>query len=263
MATERRTAADARALLNEVAAEYRKILKENLVGIYEHGSIAFGCFEWAVSDIDFLAVVRRKLTLQAKEALIRTLLDRPERAPQKGSEMSVVLPENIDPFVYPTPFELHFSNTHLSACLTDLKEYCGRMRGCDRDLAAHCMVTRKAGRSVLGADIEDVFGEVPRDAYLDIIRFDVEGAKEDILENPVYVALNLCRVLAAVREGRVLSKREGGEWGCAKLDGRWKKLLEGALTAYAGGEEIRISKAEGQEFAEYMLGIIEKEMGTD
>lgn len=263
MAKETGTAADARVLLDEVAAEYREILKENLVGIYEHGSLAFGCFSWAVSDIDFLAVVRRELTQEEKESLIRALLDRRNRASQKGFEMSVVLARDIKPFVHPSPFELHFSNTHLDACLKDLKEYCSRMHGCDRDLAAHCTVTRAKGRTVAGEAIEQVFGEVPCEAYLDSIWFDIEGAKEDILENPVYVALNLCRVLAAVQEGKVLSKKEGGEWGCEKLDGRWNGLLQGALSAYSGADGLRMNGAEAREFAEYMLGKIEEARETD
>lgn len=263
MTQEMRTAADARALLDEVAAEYREILKENLVGIYEHGSLSFGCFSWAVSDIDFLAVVRRELRQDEKEVLIRALLKRREYAPQKGFEMSVVLSEHLKPFVYPTPFELHYSESHLNAVREDLSAYCARMHGCDRDLAAHCTVTRAKGRTVIGEAIERVFGEVPREDYIDSIRFDVENAEKDILENPVYAALNLCRVLAAAKEGLILSKQEGGEWGCEKLDGRWKKLLQGALSAYSGADGLRMNGAEAREFAEYMLGEIEEARKTD
>lgn len=257
MAQEMRTAADARALLDEVAAEYREILKENLVGIYEHGSLSFGCFSWAVSDIDFLAVVRRELRQEEKEALIRALLKRRECAPQKGFEMSVVLSEHLKPFVYPTPFELHYSEYHLNAVMEDLSAYCARMHGCDRDLAAHCTVIRAKGRTVIGETIEQVFGEVPREDYLDSIRFDVENAEEDILENPVYAALNLCRVLATAKEGLILSKQEGGKWGCEKLNGRWKKLLQEALAAYSGEEALRIDAADAKAFAEYMLNEID------
>ncbi len=40
-------------LINGIKASCRKVLKENLVGIYLHGSLAFGCFVWERSDVDF------------------------------------------------------------------------------------------------------------------------------------------------------------------------------------------------------------------
>ena len=248
--------ADARALLNEIAAEYREVLKENLVGIYTHGSLAFGCFSWAVSDIDFLVVVREKLMQTEKEKLVGALLDRRNRAPQKGFEMSVVLREHLRPFVYPTPFELHFSNAHLSAVMDDLSGYCERMRGTDSDLAAHCAVIRAVGQTVVGEPIEEVFGEVPKEDYLSSIRSDIECAEDDILENPVYVTLNLCRVLAAVREGLILSKREGGLWGLAAPEIGWRGMMEGALAAYEGGEAFEPETAQAREFARHMLRLI-------
>lgn len=50
-------------LLDKIAEGYRGILKDNLVGIYVHGSIAMKCFHWDKSDIDFIAVVRESLSL--------------------------------------------------------------------------------------------------------------------------------------------------------------------------------------------------------
>lgn len=40
-------------LLNRIKISYQNILKDGLVGIYVHGSIAFECFHWDQSDIDF------------------------------------------------------------------------------------------------------------------------------------------------------------------------------------------------------------------
>ena len=255
-----RTAEDARLLLAETAEDYRKILKENLVGIYEHGSLSFGCFRWEVSDIDFLTVVRRPLTQAEKEGLICTLLERRENAPDKGFEMSVVLQEHLKPFVYPTPFELHYSNGHLDGYLRNVSLYCERMNGTDKDLAAHCMVVREKGRTVIGKKIGDVFGEVPKNAYFDSILFDVESAEEEILENPVYTALNLCRVLAAVRDGAVLSKAEGGRWGMDMPEGRWREFIRDALSAYEQGTVFQPEAENARQFARSMLAEIEKQI---
>lgn len=225
-----------RELLTRVCDAYRRILGEKLVGFYVHGSIAFGCFTWATGDIDFLAVTEAPLTQMEKEALLRVLLDLDAEAPPKGFEMSVVLRSACRDFRYPTPFELHFSNAHRARATADLSAYCRDMHGEDPDLAAHFTVIRHAGETLFGAPIAEVFADVPRAAYVDSILGDVDGAVQDIARNPVYVALNLCRVLAYLAEGAVLSKRQGGEWGINHLPEKHHPLLHAALAAYGGAD---------------------------
>jgi predicted nucleotidyltransferase len=111
-------------ILNKTANEYDRILGNNLIGIYVHGSLAFGCFNHNKSDIDFIVVVKNIATIEEKENLIKTLLDLSKEAPKKGYEMSVVLSRFCKNFVYPIPFELHYSNAYLNSCKDNLREYC-------------------------------------------------------------------------------------------------------------------------------------------
>lgn len=60
-------------LFNRISKAYISILKENLIGIYIHGSIAFDCFTWEKSDIDFIVVVQSPLELKDKVSLIQVL----------------------------------------------------------------------------------------------------------------------------------------------------------------------------------------------
>ena len=225
-----------RELLQRVCDAYRRILGEKLVGFYVHGSIAFGCFTWATGDIDFLVVTEAPLTQPEKEALIRVLLDLDAEAPPKGFEMSVVLRSECGHFRHPTPLELHFSNAHRARAAADLSAYCRDMHGEDPDLAAHFTVIRHIGETLFGAPIAEVFADVPRAAYVDSILGDVDGAAWEIADNPVYITLNLCRVLAYLAEGAVLSKRQGGEWGIKHLPEKHHPLLHAALAAYGGAD---------------------------
>lgn len=243
-------------LLKEIARACRALLGEALTGIYAHGSLAFGCFRRAVSDIDFLIVTERPVTPDEQIRIIDLMLEKTPLAPEKGFEMSVVLRKHLNPFVYPTPFEVHFSNAYLEECRKDVRAYCMRPHGGDPDLAAHCMVTGKVGRRVDGQAIAEVFGEVPWAAYMDSILKDVKSAAEEITENAIYMTLNLCRVLAAVREEKVLSKADGGRWGLKYLDARWKGLIGDALRAYEAGGQFTPDPAEAKRFAEEMLRLI-------
>ncbi len=223
-------------ILEKIAESCRKIFAESLTGIYVHGSLALGCFNWEKSDIDFLVVVKRTPSLEQKKQFIKDLLEIDQAAPPKGLEMSLVLEKYTRNFVYPTPFELHFSNAHKQSCRDNPEEYCRLMKGTDKDLAAHFTVIRTACITLYGESERKVFGEVPPADYLDSIKWDIENATEEIKENPIYMILNLCRVRAYQKDGLVLSKRDGGHWGIDHLPGKYAEMILEAVRCYQSGD---------------------------
>lgn len=240
-------------LLDSIVMAAEGILGDALTGIYLHGSLAMGCFNPEKSDIDLLLVINREMTDGQKRRFMEIVVKLNARAPKKGLELSVVKEEVCRHFVYPTPFELHFSPTHLRWWQDAPEDYIRRMNGTDPDLAAHFTIIRKYGMALTGPGPGEVFGEVPREAYLDSIRQDVENAVEDVLDNPVYVILNLCRVAAYVEENLVLSKLAGGEWGLTRLPEKYHPLIRDALEAYRTDAEIEFDAAQAQEFCREML----------
>lgn len=240
-------------LLDEFVRKSGEIIKNGLTGIYLHGSMAMGCFHPEKSDLDLIVVIEDEISDEQKMAFMRHIVALNGQAPSKGLEISVVKREYCNPFVYPTPFELHFSPTHLQWFREDSQGYVEKMRGEDIDLAAHFTVIRKCGIVLWGEEIEDVFAPVPWEDYLDSIRADVEGAKEHILEQPIYITLNLCRVLAAVKEGLCLSKAEGGKWGIAHLPSEYHSILREALECYASDRDMIIKEKDAVRFAKRML----------
>lgn len=246
-------------LLERITDGCRGILGQKLTGIYLHGSLAFGCFRWESSDIDFLVVVNRPPDQEEKEAMIGLLLELDSLAPPKGLEMSVVTGSVCRPFVYPTPFELHFSNAHKRRACKDLAGYCRTMHGTDPDLAAHITVLSHVGRTLWGKPIPEVFDRVPRSAYFDSIRKDIENAPGAIGNDPVYYILNLCRVLAWAEENLVLSKEHGGVWGTEHLP-ESRELIQGALDAYRFGSGFQGDTESMTRFAEEILQRIDQTM---
>jgi len=241
-----------------------------LTGVYLHGSLAMGCFQPEKSDLDLLVVVREDISDAQKWDFMQEVVRLNESAPEKGIEVSVVQEKYCRNFVYPTPFELHFSTAHLDWFQRDPEDYVRNMKGTDKDLAAHFTITRTYGVVLYGAPILEAFGEVPREDYIDSIWYDVEGAEEDILENPMYVILNLCRVMAYLKEDLITSKKQGGEWMLERMEQEEKKsaancelhtwmtsLIQKALACYAEGAEMQmetgVEKEQAREFAREML----------
>jgi len=213
-----------------------KKLKNNLVGIYLHGSLAMGCFNSNLSDIDILIVVKSDFTLREKRELIGCILKLSEAYGKNDFEISIILEEYAKNFVYPTPYILHYSKKY--------KEIYFKNRGI-------CL---------LGKPIEQVFGAVPKNCYIDSIIRDIEDSKANILNNPLYYILNLCRVLYYVKEGVVSSKKEGGMWGISNLPKQFYNIIESALSMYeCGSGTIKADSKELMKFCDYMLGeIMEK-----
>lgn len=243
-------------LLDDFTAMCAEILDGALTGVYLHGSMAMGCFNPKKSDIDLIVVVEENISIAQKLAFMQKLVRLNENAPEKGIEVSIVRREHCMPFVYPTPFELHFSNAHLDRFKDSPDEYVRNMKGEDRDLAAHFTVINRYGAVLFGEKIPDVFGKVPKEAYADSICLDVENAAEEISESPVYIILNLCRVLAFLREGLCLSKAQGGEWGIGSLPEKYRGAVRQALDCYLSDTEIDLGHEAAREFAEYMLSKI-------
>ena len=160
---------DVAQLLEAIVACHRVQLGQNVVGIYLHGSRATGD-HGPSSDIDYLVVVERPLSLDEKRQLAAELNELSKRAPAHGIEMSVIRRETLRRFSHPAPFEFHFSKDWLERYKrgqVDLEE-----RRTDPDLASHVVHTQERGRVLNGEAIESVFPPIDR-------RYHVEATLND------------------------------------------------------------------------------------
>ena len=245
---------DTLKFITESIVKYSKeILQDNLVGLYLHGSAAMGCFNEKESDIDILVVIDHDMSDQEKRRYMDMIVALNASAPKKGIEMSIIRKSVCKPFLYPTPFELHFSIVHLAWYQNDPQDYILKMKGTDKDLAAHITITYHRGICLYGKNIRSVFEEVGKDAYFDSIWYDIAQAEEDILDAPVYITLNLCRVLAYKQESLILSKQEGGEWGLTHVPKHYRHLIQAALDAYASVGAMVFADDEALAYAKYMI----------
>ncbi|WP_238652971.1 aminoglycoside adenylyltransferase domain-containing protein [Paenibacillus piscarius] len=250
------------AYLDHAVELFKEELGANLAGIYLHGSLAMGCFSPETGDIDLLIVVHNKLSQEVSRRLAKRIVALHDMLPNKrGVELSIVLKTYLRNFVYPTPFEFHFSEAHIERYRTDEQYLCGGFE--DADLAAHFYVVYHRGVILYGEPIREAFLPVDRGYYLDSIMYDVGDAHQKITEAPVYYTLNLCRVLYYVCENVVSSKKEGGEWGKKHLPAQYHGLLTRCLEAYSGSSNSEAYDPELlTDYAEYMINEIERLRGN-
>lgn len=233
-----KAAGDAMLLMQRIKARYADILDDNLAGIYLHGSLAADCFRWEQSDIDFLVVARRPLSVEKKIALVETLYALKEEAPPAGFEMSVVLEADCKAPQYPMPYALHYSARWERDYACNPQGFCQRMHGEDPDLTLHILCLHAFGSPLMGPSVARMFGQVRREDALCAIREGLDDVGERLHERPVYYVLTLCRALAYLRERLVLSKKEGGEWALKKLPHAYQGVIQAALNAYQSGRDM-------------------------
>jgi predicted nucleotidyltransferase len=232
---------------------FKDELRDNLSGIYLHGSLAMNCFNPKGSDIDFIVVVRDNLTRENERRIIQNVLDlHNEMINERGIEFSVILESNLKPFRYPTPFELHYSDLHRERYLMDGSYKCGGAE--DKDLASQLMVAYNRGKCLYGKSLDTICEPIKSKYYIDSIYHDVESAIQEVNDCPVYVVLNLCRVLYYLKEGQVSSKKEGGEWAIKSLSQDYQLLITKCLDNYASeSDELKLDNRQLLLFATYML----------
>ena len=125
-------------LLALLKTSYTSILTTNLVGIYLHGSYVMGCFNPAVSDLDYLVVVNSPLSNKAKASIMHVTLEKLwPLSPAKGLEFHILLKQDLSTFSEPVPFDFHFSKMHYQEYLREPAKYINQMHGTDPDLTAH------------------------------------------------------------------------------------------------------------------------------
>lgn len=145
-----------RELLADFIKNSKNILGNNLTGIYLHGSAAMGCFNDKKSDIDLLVVVKNDISKEIKRQYMDMVVTLNREAPSKGIELSIVKETVCKSFIYPTPFELHFSIAHLNWYLSNPEDYIDKMNGTDKDLAAHFTIVYHRGKTLYGREIKSV-----------------------------------------------------------------------------------------------------------
>lgn len=243
-------------LISDFTDMSKELIGENLIGVYLHGSMAMNCFNPHKSDVDILIVIEHNITDMTKMAFMKRVVELNAQAPAKGLEISIVKRKYCKPFRYPTPFELHFSPMHLPWFKKEPEEYVKKMKGKDKDLAAHVIIIKKYGIVLFGEKIETVFGEIAKKDYFESIWSDVENAKEDIVDNTMYITLTLCRVLAFLQENLYLSKRQGGEWGIKHVSDKYHPLILQALNSYKSNQMMQVDSELANEFVDEMLVVI-------
>jgi streptomycin 3"-adenylyltransferase len=215
--------------LEQLTDRVHDVIRNDVVGIYLHGSAAFGGYNPARSDLDVLVVSRGPLTNEQRARLCSQLGGSTLPVPAVTLELSVVTHQAcLHPVAAPA-YELHI-NTRDGRCAD------GRGRS-DPDLLLHFAVVRQGGRLLgSGMPIDRCLAPVPRALVMEGMAKELRDGMDDPRTSLEYIVLNACRNLAYLRTGRIHSKVAGGRW-----------VLENQPELDPGVVVLALARQEGQE----------------
>jgi predicted nucleotidyltransferase len=228
---------DAIAQAERLTTDLASILDDVLVGVYLHGSLALGCFNPQLSDVDIVAITRRGATKDERRRLGALMLrsssakERPRRPPYP-LELSILTEAQLRPWRYPTPFDFHYGESQRDRFAAGHFE---PLWAEDRDLAAHITVLREAGVALHGPPSEDVFPPVPEQDYVDSLLHDLAWSRER--PRGLYAVLSASRIWATLAERRLHTKLSGGLWALEHAPREFHPLVTKAVAVYRGESE--------------------------
>ena len=217
-----------------------------------HGSIALADFHLGQSDLDMLAFVATVNVAQLCQVAQLMLAESTHPAP---IEFSLVPHAALTPWRHPAPYLYHYSETWRARTQSALLDphYDWLSVRTDPDLSAHMVVAHRYGIVTAGQV------ELPLPSRADALAavwYDIADAEHQVVDEPVYVILNLCRTWCWLRDGVVRSKSAGGRALLPQLTGEAHAVVAAVLAMRDGGAEVRPPPDALQRVAAQLLGWI-------
>jgi predicted nucleotidyltransferase len=243
--------ADVRAILERLLSDVQAVLGKRLVGLYVHGSLAYGDFNPQTSDIDFLIVTTDSLpaeiffSLKELHAHLFTS-GLPWSQKLEGAYLPHEHLRRHDPAHGPIPWlgtDGHFAWEKLGS-----------------DWIIQRWVLREKGIVVTGPPLKPMIDPVSADDLREAVRGSLREWWSPPFPSPerfqsneyqVYAVLTMCRSLYVLEHGAIASKPEAACWAMKTLDEPWVRLVGEAL-AWQNGKSFDKLK-ETFEFIDFTL----------
>jgi predicted nucleotidyltransferase len=233
---------DINVILDKLLTDVKAVLGTRLVGLYVHGSLAYGDFNPQTSDIDFLVVTDGHLPVETFSALkdMHTRLWTSGRAWSQKIEGAYIPKDNLrrhDPAHNPVPWlgvDGHFAMEQLGS-----------------DWVLQRWILREKGIILAGPPLAGLIDPVSADELREAVRCSLSEWWSPPLPSPnrfqsgeyqAYAVLTMCRSLHVLEYGRMASKPKAGRWAMERLGEPWKELIASAMAWRSGVEFSRLDE---------------------
>ncbi len=210
-----------------------EVLGEDIRGAYLYGSAVVGGLR-PRSDVDVLAVARRRLTHAERRETVERMLDisgaRAREGPARPLELTIVAAPDIRPWRYPPTRQLQYGEW-----LRDELE-AGLIPGTtpDPDLATLLTMVLAHGEALYGPEAAELIDPVPPGDLRQAIVEGVPGLLADLEGDEANVLLTLARIWLTLTTDEIRPKDGAAGWALARLPEANRAALARARAIYVG-----------------------------
>jgi predicted nucleotidyltransferase len=213
------------AVLKGLVADISAVLSDTLMGVYLYGSLVWGDFDIAISDIDLLVALTEDLNENEFEAVAHIqhqfIQDHPEW-------------NNLIEIAYYSVTALQTFKSHPSpiAIVSPGEPFHWKTAG--KDWLINWYMVREKGVPLAGPSPRTIIPVITKAEFIQAVQEQAKGWEQYIHQmrrrpQQAYGILTLCRALYARTFGEQVSKRQAALWAEQALP-EWSPLIHNALT---------------------------------
>lgn len=249
--------------IEKVVAIWKKHLKDDLVGVYLHGSIVLNAFHPESGDIDLLIVVKNSIDVGTKLEIAKDIIAI-DGCP-RPLEMSAIKLDDAQNWKSPGNCVFHYSDLWTEKyrkCFQNPDEevYVADNEFPDADVTSYIKLINQCGIVLYGRAIEKVFSDISDEDFWNAISADIDDY--DFHDyNARYFASNvliLGRILSFKITKKILSKYDGGLWMMEYVPDDLKYLPERAMKIWFEGEETDLPEKDLKRLKDIIVSEIKK-----
>lgn len=209
------------SMLEEMAKDFRSILKGNLVGIYLWGSLTYEAFDEKCSDVDCIVVISGDLD------------DKEFKEIESWFEKSLEENSWTDELDMRFVIDREFLDKTSKCCQYQFRKFW--RSGSDGNPIIWLNIG-KSGITLWGKDAKEIAPEISDEVLNEALLLELSYLKDDLKNNTGdksdlafkhinYAVLTACRIYYTAQYRALISKEESFRWAIRNISERWHSLI--------------------------------------
>jgi hypothetical protein len=242
-------------LLDDLLSQIQAVLGHKLVGVYLYGSLVWGDFDHASSDIDLVVATSADIDAQEFSNLDTMQLSFVDKYPYWNGRIEIA-------YVSIATLQTFKSQTSKIAVISPGEPF--HIKETDPGWLMNWYMVQEQGRTLFGPAPTTLIDPISTQEFIQTVKAHVARWGEWIYDShsrpsQAYAILTMCRALYTYRNGVQVSKRKAAEWAAQQLP-QWSDLVKSALLWRAAWRDETVDHAatfpEALQFVQFIIGQI-------
>ena len=214
------------------------IPEPDLLGIWLYGSAVSDRLR-PDSDIDLLAITRRRLSRDEKHAIVDGLMPISGRITRPAGwrplDISVVALDDVQPWRYPPRIDLQYGEWRRA----EFESGSAFDPADSSDLVIALSSARESSRTIHGSHLHELVDPIPANDLRRAMLDELAGLLDDLADDTRNVILTLARIWVTLETGRVVSKADAATYVIDRVGPHARLPIAKARDLYlAGGDGV-------------------------